>query len=396
MKPSRASAFSRRPLFDLLIMIAPMPMFNSMRWVMKRIPFPLFFLVLLSVSAVAQSAINAAMIAKKSSPAVVLIVGKNGGGVSQGTGFLLSADGKIATSLHVIQNLDRAEVHLASGDVFDSVRVLAFDERRDIAIIQIPGFELPTIELGNSNEISVGDSVLAIGSPKGLEGTVTAGIVSAVREVGDGFKVVQTDAAVNPGNSGGPLIDSHGQVIGVIGFKLRNAENLNFAVPINYLRGLYANLQPPMTFESMRFKMGKTKEVEASSPVSEGFPSRWKSLNSGSTRLIRFDGDRIYIEWGLSEAQKAAGTSRIGEVRKSGSIYSGVIHFQFNCEYYRDWYMKWEINHCSFDDLIEITSVSPTRIEGRIFSPPPDAKLQCSKRSFNKKPVWQSFAWIPE
>jgi Trypsin-like peptidase domain len=105
-------------------------------------------------------------------------------------------------------------VQLASGEKFDSFSVLAFDARKDIAIIKIPGFDLPSVTLGNSNTVQVGEPVLVIGSPLGLQGSVTTGVLSSVRDdpAGAGFKVLQTDAAANPGNSGGPLVNRRSEV----------------------------------------------------------------------------------------------------------------------------------------------------------------------------------------
>jgi Trypsin-like peptidase domain/Rap1a immunity proteins len=91
-----------------------------------------------------------------------------------------------------------------------------------------------------------------VGSPRGLEGTITAGILSSVRDSGEGFKVLQTDAAVNPGNSGGPLVNNRGQVIGVVSFVLRSSQGLNFAVPINYVRGMLNSLHEPISLSQMR------------------------------------------------------------------------------------------------------------------------------------------------
>jgi len=155
------------------------------------------------------------------------------------------------TNLHVIREMTTARVQLANNEILDSVFVLATDERRDLAIVKIAGFDLPALDLGNSDTLSVGEAVLVVGNPRGLEGTVTAGILSAVRD-SDGFKVLQTDAAVNPGNSGGPLVNSKGHAIGVVSFKLRSAEGLNFAIPINYVRGLLNNIDKPLTLHQMR------------------------------------------------------------------------------------------------------------------------------------------------
>jgi hypothetical protein len=183
---------------------------------------------------------------------VVVIQGKTDAGDVLGSGFILSKDGKIVTNLHVIADMKTANVQLANGEVFDSISVLAADERRDLAIVQIAGFNLPVLDLGDSDLLTVGESVVIVGSPRGLEGTLTAGILSSIRDSGGGFKVLQTDAAVNPGNSGGPLVNNKGQAIGVVSFKLRSAESLNFALPINYVSGLLNNLHEPISLGQMR------------------------------------------------------------------------------------------------------------------------------------------------
>jgi hypothetical protein len=190
--------------------------------------------------------------AKRVSPSVVVLQGKTDSGDVLGSGFVVTKDGKIVTNLHVIRDMKNVTVQTATGEIFDSISVLATDERRDLAIVKIAGFNLSILELGNSDAVTVGEPVVIVGSPRGLEGTITAGILSAVRDSGEGFKVLQTDAAVNPGNSGGPLVNNKGQAIGVVSFKLRSAEGLNFAVPINYIRGMLNTRHEPMSLEQMR------------------------------------------------------------------------------------------------------------------------------------------------
>ena len=209
-----------------------------------------------------QTALTTAQIAKRVSPTVVVIQGKTDSGEIQGSGFIISKDGKIATNLHVIRDMKTASVQLANGEVFDSVSVLAIDERRDLAVVRIDlpplpkGYSFvdgfPVLNLGNSDTLAAGESVVVVGSPIGLAGTVTAGIISSVRDTGEDFKVLQTDAAVNPGNSGGPLVNNKGQAIGVVSFKMRFAEGLNFAIPINYVRELLNNLHAPTTLDQMQ------------------------------------------------------------------------------------------------------------------------------------------------
>ena len=221
--------------------------------------------LLLLPIAFGQVPLTTVQIAKLVSPSVVVIQGKTDSGDVLGSGFIISKDGTIVTNLHVIKDLTSAGVRLASGELFDSISVLATDERRDLAIVHIAGFDLPALALGNSNSVSVGEPVVILGSPRGLGGTVTAGILSSVRDSGDGFNVLQTDAAVNPGNSGGPLVNNRGQAIGVVSFKLRSSEGLNFAIPINYVSGLLNELHQPMSLDQMRTNLASRSSVDQQS-----------------------------------------------------------------------------------------------------------------------------------
>ncbi len=185
-------------------------------------------------------------------PAVVAIQGESASGESViGSGFVVAANGTIVTCLHLIRNLRKASVRLQNGDVYDSIRVKAVDERRDLAVIKVGGFGLPVARMGDSGGLAVGQAVVLIGSPSGLQGSVTSGIISAVRDMPDGFKVIQTDAAANPGSSGGPLVNAESEVVGVFGFKMRETEGQNFAIPINYVRGLLESATEDMDLETL-------------------------------------------------------------------------------------------------------------------------------------------------
>src|ERR1035437_6881648 len=127
-----------------------------------------------------QTTLTTAQIAKKVSPSVVVIQGKTDSGEVLGSGFIVSKDGKIVTNLHVIRDMKTARVQFSNGEIFDSLSVLATDERRDLAVVQIAGFDFPVMVLGNSDSVSVGEPLVIVGSPSGLEGTVTAGILSSV------------------------------------------------------------------------------------------------------------------------------------------------------------------------------------------------------------------------
>jgi hypothetical protein len=266
-----------------------------------------------------------------------------------------------------------------------------------LAIIQIPGFDLSAIELGNSNEVQVGEPVLLSGSPQGLQGTVTTGVVSAIRDVSDGFKVIQTDAAANPGNSGGPLVNAKGQAIGILGFKLRGSESLAFAVPINYVRGMLNNLQSPMTLQQLSTRLADSgaADVFASSTA---FPRRWKSLSSGTIKKIRFEGEFVYVETEMPEKDRKRGDFTLAELKKQGDKFMGVVRTRETCAYPSFWSV-WsdpQYNACTLEARIELISVTPGRIEGRVEGYPKDSKFDCRKCTHSKKPVWVSFTWIPD
>jgi S1-C subfamily serine protease len=332
------------------------------------------------------------------SKSVVLIKGTNDNGAILGSGFLLSSDGKIATNLHVIREMKNGGVQLDSGEIFDTFVILAFDERKDLAILQIAGFDLPAVELGNSNDVKTGEPVIAVGSPRGLQGTVTAGVVSSVRDDAAGFKVIQTDAAVNPGNSGGPLVNGKGQVIGVVTSKVRASEGLNFAVPINYVRGLMASMEKPISIDGLRAALG----VAPADVFKDGssFPAQWKSMSTGTKYKVRVQSEFIYLEALISDDAARAGAFGGGELRKNGSTYSGKYKNVIACAYDTDdWATlgrKTVRNHCTFDVSEEFTLFSASRIEGRISKPPEGSKLNCKKCTYDKPFGWQSFVWIPE
>jgi len=153
-----------------------------------------------------------------------------------GSGFIISADGYVMTNAHVVDDADTIYVTLTDKREFKA-KLIGVDERTDVAVVKIQATSLPAITMGDSNKVRVGEWVLAIGSPFGLDNTVTAGIVSAKgRDTGDYLPFIQTDVAVNPGNSGGPLINMAGEVIGInsqIYSRTGGFMGISFAIPID-------------------------------------------------------------------------------------------------------------------------------------------------------------------
>ncbi|PYV75687.1 MAG: hypothetical protein DMG96_16400 [Acidobacteria bacterium] len=179
---------------------------------------------------------NAAAIAKEANGAVVSILmsDKEGHPVAQGSGFLISKDGRVVTNYHVIKSGSSAIRKLPDGAFFAVDGVLASNKARDVAIIKAHGSHFRMLILGDSNRLEVGEAVVAIGSPLSLESTVSNGIVSGIRTVEDeGGKLLQITAPISPGSSGGPLFNMGGEVVGITTSHIKNGENLNFAIPIN-------------------------------------------------------------------------------------------------------------------------------------------------------------------
>jgi S1-C subfamily serine protease len=177
---------------------------------------------------------NVVRIARQVSPAVVSVAQAEGG---SGSGVIVRPDGVILTNAHVVGMSRAVRVGLADGRRVEG-RVIGRDPALDVAVVRIDAPNAPVAPIGDSDHLEVGQTAIAIGNPLGLERTVTTGVISAVNRSPRGFMLdglIQTDAAISPGNSGGPLLDSRGRVIGINTAVLqgRGAQGLGFAVPIN-------------------------------------------------------------------------------------------------------------------------------------------------------------------
>lgn len=206
-----------------------------------------FLLFFGASSAHAQSAQE---IAKKAFRSTVLLVMEdaNGQPLSLGSGFFVR-DGEIASNLHVVEGAARGYAKLVGERTkYDIEGITAVDPERDLVVLKISAARSQALPLGNSDAIQVGESVYAVGNPQGLEGTFSQGIISSIREVGSD-KLLQITAPISPGSSGGPVLNGKGEVIGVSVATFRGGQNLNFAIPSNYLKTLIAKAGPakPLT-----------------------------------------------------------------------------------------------------------------------------------------------------
>ena len=172
-------------------------------------------------------------------PSIVAIEANLEAGVSSGTGCIITTDGIILTSLHVVNKAKNIEITTSSGKTYKGKVIAILRDKNDLALVKINANEpLKTVKFGNSENVRVGEVVLAIGNPFGFRGTLTTGIISRIDYQ---RKKIQTDAAINPGCSGGPLINLNGEVIG-INQSIYNPDNnrsnigIGFAVPVNYAK----------------------------------------------------------------------------------------------------------------------------------------------------------------
>jgi S1-C subfamily serine protease len=258
-------------------------------------------------------------------PAVVNVVSEFPQGQGEGTGFIVRADGIIVTNYHVVEGANKVTVLTSDKDpVKYEARVIGGDIQKDLAILDIDASDLPTVPLGNSSDLQLGQSVVAIGYALGLEGgpSVTNGIVSSLTrrivvpdpncfECDQGQRiyadVIQTDAAINPGNSGGPLVNLAGEVVGINSAGSNNAENVGFAIQIDAAKDVIfqaaENPSAPVAF--MGISSGDVSDPQIqfqfNPPVNEGAlivslvaggPAESAGIAVGDV-IVGFDGDPV-------------------------------------------------------------------------------------------------------
>ena len=279
---------------------------------------------------------NLIRVARQASPAVVTV--RQRGGL--GSGVIVRSDGVIVTNAHVVGNARQVEVSLADGRSFPGL-VLGRDPTVDIAVVRIDARGLPVAPLADSDRLEVGQAAIAIGNPLGLERTVTSGVVSAVNRSPRGLGLdglIQTDAAINQGNSGGPLLDSRGRVIGINTAVLATragATGLGFAVPINlandvveqvlttgrvrraYLGIDYLDIEPEL---AAQFRLPVTEGIIVRA-VGRGTPAALAGIREGDI-IVRIEDAQVRKGGDLRRvlrASKPGSTILIRVLRPSGS-----------------------------------------------------------------------------
>jgi S1-C subfamily serine protease len=232
--------------------------------------------------------------------AIVLIAVESKSGDKLGSGFFISREGRLVTNYHLINGAHKVVVKTKRGSVFLPRRIVNLDPDRDIAVLDLGLDRVNYLRMGDSNGVVVGQRVLTIGNPMGLESTVSDGLVSSVRVSGRGLKLFQISVPLSNGSSGGPLIDLEGNVIGITTAGFMKGENLNFAVPINYVKTL---LKKP--FNPSRFERDPWQETAQEKPRSQ--PAQVNPVKPPHNYVVK-SGDTLY---GIAKAYKVSAKEMI-------------------------------------------------------------------------------------
>lgn len=228
-----------------------------------------------------------------------------------GSGFIVGTDGRILTNAHVVDGADTVNVVLKDGRTFKG-KVLGKDELTDVAVVKIQADNLPTLKVGNSDQLQPGQWAIAIGNPLGLDNTVTTGIISATGRSSNQIgapdrrvQYIQTDAAINPGNSGGPLLNARGEVIGMNTAIIQGAQGLGFAIPINTAQRISNQL----------VATGKVQHPYLGIQMKELTPELKQAINSDPNSGLTVDEDKgVLVVKVVPNSPAAASGIRAGDV----------------------------------------------------------------------------------
>jgi len=208
---------------------------RTVQFLFSKYLFISFLVTTLIIPAI--SLADADRIFKENSKAVVVVIAydKQDKPISQGSGFIVRPDGAIVTNYHVISNA--VDIKVKVGDKLLKVEgLLHIDKENDIVILKAKGKDLSVIKIGDIEKVSVGEKVYVISSPEGLENTISDGVLSGIRELDPKRKILQITAPISKGSSGGPVFNKNGEVIGIATFLIEEAQNLNFAMPVELIK----------------------------------------------------------------------------------------------------------------------------------------------------------------
>ena len=230
----------------------------------------------------------------KDSPSIVVVVayGTDGQPLDLGSGVVI-AKGQVVTNCHVVK--DGATLRVKQDKAVYPATLHFADFDRDLCQLNVPNLTAQVVAIGDARTLQVGANVVTIGAPEGLELTISSGLVSALRDFGDGTKIIQTSASISPGSSGGGLFDSEGRLVGITSAQLREGQNLNFALPANWIAKLSSR--------SVTTPRGKTSSVEwVTTAAALDTKHEWPELKDLTLRWIRAEPEKGVAWFALGRA----------------------------------------------------------------------------------------------
>jgi S1-C subfamily serine protease len=269
---------------------------------------------------------------KLASPSVVLIevFDESGQRVATGSGFVASVDGAIVTNYHVIRGAYSANLHLQDGSTIPVRGVIGFDQSRDVAVVKANSVTTRALTIGDSEKVQIGDRVIAIGSPLAIQNTMSDGLVSGIRN-----GLIQTSTPISPGSSGGPLFNTHGEVVGIAVSTITTGQNLNFAIPINWAKGyLQSSEVTPLADIS---KQNTVEQEVLSSTIS--VPAHQRRVFTIAVNRNRMSNPEL--EGTFTSSGGVGGEVRVFVVTQNTTVYdsgraaSGSVHLKLGTGIYQ-------------------------------------------------------------
>ncbi|NCD07375.1 MAG: serine protease [Spirochaetia bacterium] len=263
---------------------------------MKR----LLIIFMASILTIGLKAQDVKTIYNKSKSSIVLIVtyDSNQTPLALGSGFYFEKN-LIATNYHVIEGSNKIVIkNLGTQAKSENVRVKSYSEELDVAILEVGAMNSTSLQL-NTITPEIGDNILAIGNPKGLEGTISTGIVSGIRELSKTYNLIQITSPISPGSSGGPVLDSKGNVIGISTFTLHDSQNLNFAIPSNAVLNLKSKSmkwEPQISNISRQVKTTESVVLSFFEKESSEFKESIALKNNSSLTIKNIKGLILYYD----------------------------------------------------------------------------------------------------
>jgi hypothetical protein len=300
---------------------------------------------------------------------VSVLVTTSDGKTAQGSGFFVDSTGHLVTNYHVIEDASAAIVKTSDGGFYEVDGTLAVDKEHDLAILKVLGSNFASVSLGNSDAVSIGDKVYAVGSPLGLQTTVSDGIVSSIRELDSG-RLIQTTAPISHGSSGGPLLNVRGEVIGVTALQIEGGQNLNFAIPSKLIRPLLLSTTVTHFAPAREPESHPASEARNSAPkVEDDFsdlPQSWTGTLNKNQYSVRVLGDHIYVKSMFIEDVQGLITNRSlnCDGKRQGDRWVGICSDNFTIL----WLFQSLPTPCSLSLRFQVDALSKQRIEATVQS----------------------------